>query len=71
MKYKWSITGIDCPSCAAKLAEQMEKTEGVTSAKINFLSERLTVESELEKEALFATLSIVAKRFSPEVRIEE
>ena len=44
MKYKFTVTGIDCPNCAAKLAANMEKLDGVESAKINFLSEKLTVE---------------------------
>ena len=71
MKYKYGITGIDCPSCAAKLAAQMEKIDGVASAKINFLSERLTVDSELDSASLLSALSDIARRFSPEVRIEE
>ena len=53
MKMKLEITGLDCPNCAAKLAAMMEKCDGITSAKINFLTERLTVETELtEAEAL-------------------
>jgi Cd2+/Zn2+-exporting ATPase len=53
MKMKFEITGLDCPNCAAKLAAMMESCEGITSAKINFLTEKLTVETELaESDAL-------------------
>lgn len=38
MKYKFTIEGLDCPNCAAKLAGMMEKLEGIDTAKINFLS---------------------------------
>ena len=39
MKVKYNITGIDCPSCAGKLACLIEAKDGVVSAKINFLTE--------------------------------
>ena len=70
MKSKFKITGIDCPNCAAKLAANIEKCEGITSAKINFLAERLTVESELSEGELFALLSSVSRAFSPDIEIE-
>ena len=70
MKYKFTITGLDCPNCAAKLAANMEKLGGVDSAKINFLSEKLTVESELAEEALRAVLSSAAKAFDSAVKIK-
>ena len=71
MKIKYTITGLDCPNCAAKLAAMMEAKEGVDSAKINFLTERLTVESTLEEGVLFDTLCAVAKSFSKSVKIEK
>ena len=44
MKFKYTVTGVDCPNCAAKLAAIIEKKEGIESAKINFLTEKLTVD---------------------------
>ena len=70
MKFKYTIEGIDCPNCAAKLASMMEKLEGVDSAKINFLSEKLTVDSELEADELLPLLRKVAKAFDPAVTVE-
>ena len=71
MKLKYNITGLDCPNCAAKLAANMEKIEGVESAKINFLTEKLIVETVLEETAVFEKLSAEAKRFSRDVVIEK
>ena len=66
MKFKFNITGLDCPNCAAKLAANMEKCEKVASAKINFLTEKLTVESELPENEL---LSVLKKKMEmPEVQ---
>jgi copper chaperone CopZ len=71
MKYKFSITGLDCPNCAAKLSKMIEEKEGVTSAKINFLTERLTVESELSEDATLEIARITAKGFDKSVKIEK
>ena len=71
MKYKFTITGIDCPNCAAKLASLMSDADGVASAKINFLTEKLTVESDLAAEPLYEVLIKVAKGFDRGIEIEK
>lgn len=71
MKKRFNISGLDCPNCAAKLASMMEAKEGVESAKINFLTEKLTVESSLSDDALYELLAGVAKAFSGSVKIEK
>lgn len=70
MKFKYTVTGIDCPNCAAKLASNMEKLDGIESVKINFLTEKLIVESELEESALRGKLADEAKKFSRDIEIE-
>ncbi len=70
MKFKFKITGLDCPNCAAKLAGIMESKDGIASAKINFLTEKLTVESELDKDALLALLNKTAADFESGVKVE-
>ena len=71
MKQKFTITGLECPNCAAKLAKIMESLEGVTSAKINFLTEKLTVESDLSESELVPLLSKAATDFERGVKIEK
>lgn len=71
MKQKFTITGLDCPNCAAKLAKLMESLDGVTSAKINFLTEKLTVESDLAESELVPLLSKAATDFERGVKIEK
>lgn len=70
MKFKYTIEGIDCPNCAAKLAAMMEKLDGVDSAKINFLSEKLTVESALDEADLLDALRKTAKAFESGITIK-
>ena len=71
MKFKFKITGLDCPNCAAKLAAIMETKDGVDSAKINFLTEKLTVESELDEAELIELLSKTAVAFEDGIVIEK
>ncbi len=71
MKMKFEITGLDCPNCAAKLAGMMEKCEGISSAKINFLTERLTVESELSEAEALSILQGTADSFEPGIVIKK
>ena len=70
MKMKLEITGLDCPNCAAKLATMMEKCDGITSAKINFLTERLTVETELTEDEALAVLRKTAADFEDGIEIK-
>lgn len=71
MKLKYNITGLDCPNCAAKLAGMIEGKDGIDSAKINFLTEKLTVETTLDEASAYALISDTAKAFSKSVKIEK
>ena len=62
MKKKFKVEGIDCPNCAAKIEKEVGKIEGVTSSKINFLAEKLTL--EVEESALVTLLDEVKKAVS-------
>ncbi len=71
MKIKYTITGVDCPNCAAKLAGMIEGKEGIESAKINFLTEKLTIETTLSETEAFSTVGAAAKAFSRDIKIEK
>ena len=71
MKVKYTITGLDCPNCAAKLAGMITDIDGVSEAKINFLTERLTVEIEGDEDKIFRAMEKCAKKFSKSVKIEK
>jgi Cd2+/Zn2+-exporting ATPase len=71
MKLKYVITGLDCPNCAAKLAAQMSEIPGIDSAKINFLTEKLTVETTLDESEALALLSKKATAFEKGIKIEK
>ena len=69
MKTKYSITGLDCPNCAAKLEGMIARLDGIESAKINFLTEKVTLESSLDADALLAAVREAAAQFSKKVTV--
>lgn len=71
MKYKFVITGLDCPNCAAKLAAMIGSAENIDSAQINFLTEKLTVESDLDRGEVLEIARVKAKSFSKDVKIDD
>lgn len=46
MKKKFRVEGVDCADCAAKMEDGIKKIDGVKSAKLNFLTEKLTIEAD-------------------------
>ena len=71
MKVRYSITGLDCPNCAAKLAGMISKIDGVEDAKINFLTEKLTLEISGKEDELMHEIVNCARKFSKSVKIEK
>ena len=71
MKTRLNIEGLDCPNCAAKLAAMIEKKDGIVSAKINFLTEKLTVESELAESDLMSIVTETCKSFDPSIKVSK
>ena len=71
MKIKYIIKGLDCPNCAAKLSAMIENKDGITAAKINFLTEKLTVEADIDEERVYEIVCETAKAFSRDIVIEK
>jgi copper chaperone CopZ len=46
MKKKYKLNEIDCANCALKLENAVKEVEGVTSAKVNYMMQKLTFEAE-------------------------
>lgn len=63
MKVKYHIEGLDCPHCAARLEKMLSEADGIASVKINFLTEQITVESDLAEDALDALVARTAAAF--------
>ena len=50
MKKTFSLIDLDCANCAAKMEQAIRKIDGVTSASVSFMTQKMTIEGE---DALF------------------
>ena len=66
MKIKFE--GLNCPNCAKKLEAQLNKIDGIESAKIDFFKGTIEFESKSEKKALKEVVK-TAKLFEPNIKI--
>lgn len=72
MKCKFNIKGLDCANCAAELEREIAKVEGVESASISFMSEKLVIELDgTNKEKVMEKVRKVIKKEEPDVEITE
>ena len=68
MKKKYSITGIDCANCAAKLEAKMNELPEVESVTLSFTTQQLYVEAENPDEAV-KVLQALADKVEPGTEI--
>ena len=72
MKIKFKIKGLDCANCANRLEREIQKIDGIISASISFMSERMTIEfNNVSKEELINNLRKIIKKEEPDVIINE
>ena len=69
MTYKFTVSGLDCPNCAKKLTAIMESKEDFDSVKLNFLTEDLTITTELDADDALELARACGKEFSKKVSI--
>ncbi|MBE5801239.1 MAG: heavy-metal-associated domain-containing protein [Clostridiales bacterium] len=46
MKKVFKLKDLDCANCAAKMEAGIRKLDGVTSATVSFMTQRLTLEAD-------------------------
>lgn len=68
MKKTFELSGLDCAACAAELEEEIAAIEGITSASVSFVNQKLTV--EYTDERVLEKVVYAANHFE-EVRVVE
>ncbi|RKO66023.1 cadmium-translocating P-type ATPase [Desulfofundulus salinus] len=63
---RYTLVGLDCPSCAAKIEHELQQIKGLEHATINFANRTLELPPELARRAQEAI-----HRIKPEVRLVE
>ena len=70
MKRVYKLEDLDCANCAAKMERAINKIDGVQSASVSFMAQRLSVEAdEARFEEIMDKIERTCKRVEPDCRI--
>lgn len=64
--YKFKILGLDCPNCALKLEQAINKRKEIKSCSLIFISNSLIIESELDDKDVIEVIKEVIEKVEPE-----
>ena len=72
MKKTYIIEDLCCANCANKIETEIKNLDGVTSASLNFIAQKLFVEFEDRiADTITASVVKIATKIEPDVSIEE
>ena len=71
MKTRFKIKGLDCANCAAELEKAKNIADEINNASISFMTEKLEIEYDAEKEEIIKKVKKIIKKEEPDVTIEE
>lgn len=70
MKKAFNLEELDCAHCAAKMETAINKIDGVISASISFMSQKLTIEAADEDfDKILKAAQKAVKKVEPDCRI--
>lgn len=70
MKKVYKLEDLDCANCAAKMERAIAKIDGVTSASVSFMTQRLSIEADDSHfEEIMDKVVKVCKKVEPDCRI--
>lgn len=64
------LEGLDCPHCAEKIRARVEKFDGVSSADMNFMNQKLTVKHNVSEKELTEQIKSTVKSLEPDVEVK-
>lgn len=71
MKKAFTIRELDCGNCAQEIEEAASKVPGVNKVRVNFLSERMTLDAEDDKfDAVLEEIKKIVKTIEPDAVLE-
>lgn len=70
MKKTFKLIDLDCANCAAKMEDAIKKIDGVKSATVSFMTQKMTIEADDERFDEIVKLAVKAcKKVEPDCEI--
>ena len=71
MELTYTLAGLDCPHCSAKIEQEVGMLEGVHSSAVNLIRQELTIETEHPLEYITGKITELVHRHEPDVEVVE
>ena len=70
MKKTFKLIDLDCANCAAKMETAIRKIDGVKSATVSFMTQKMTIEADDERFDEIVKLAVKAcKKVEPDCEV--
>ncbi len=70
MKKKFKLEDLDCANCAAKMEDGIKKIDGVISASVSFMTQKLVIEAEDARfDEIMKEVVAVCAKVEPDCKI--
>ncbi|MCI7692740.1 MAG: cation transporter [Oscillospiraceae bacterium] len=70
MKKTFRLIDLDCANCAAKMEDAIKKIDGVKSATVSFMTQKMTIEADDERFDEIVKLAVKAcKKVEPDCEV--
>ncbi len=71
MKTTFDLENLDCANCAAKMEAAVQKLDGIASARVSFLTQKMTLETDAAlSDDLLKKVVKVCRRIEPDCKIK-
>lgn len=70
MKKVFKMVDLDCANCAAKMEDAIKKIDGVNSASVNYMAQKLTLDADDERfDDILKLVVKTCKKVEPDCEI--
>ncbi|HIU60729.1 MAG TPA: cation transporter [Candidatus Stercoripulliclostridium merdigallinarum] len=70
MKKIYKLEDLDCANCAAKMERAVQKIDGVNSANVSFMTQRMTIDADDNRfDEIMNEVVKVCRKVEPDCRI--
>ena len=70
MKKVYMLEDLDCAHCALKMEDGIKKIDGVVNAEVNFMTQKMTIETEADdQKKIMKEVVKVCRKIEPDCTI--
>lgn len=65
----FKLENLDCANCAAKIESEILKIDGVISASVSFMAQKLTIETDDDFDVILKKVKAVISKVEPDCEL--